>query len=97
MGHAIDATHAAYFRADPEKLRERFKKYIPFLSIEDTEIKTVESAEYSELKTNYDVMCDRVKELERKDTERGELFDLIATNPEILNILKGRTKEKPTS
>lgn len=94
MGHKIDQMHEAYYRADPVKLREKYIKYLPFLSIEDTEVKIVESAEYNELKQNYDVMCDRVKELERKDTVKGELLDLIADNPEILDALKRMASEK---
>jgi len=94
MGHKIDQMHEAYYRADPKKLREKYIKYLPFLSIEDTEVKIVESAEYNELKQNYDVMCDRVKELERKDTVKGELIDLIADNPEILDALKRMASEK---
>ena len=94
MGHKIDQMHEAYYRADPKKLREKYIKYLPFLSIEDTEVKIVESAEYNELKQNYDVMCDRVKELERKDTVKGELLDLIADNPEILDALKRMASEK---
>ena len=34
MGHTLDDTRAAYFRADTEKLKEIYKKYIPFITIE---------------------------------------------------------------
>jgi hypothetical protein len=34
MGHTLDDTKAAYFRADSERLKEIYKKYIPFLTIE---------------------------------------------------------------
>lgn len=34
MGHTLDDTKAAYFRADTEKLKEIYKKYIPFITIE---------------------------------------------------------------
>lgn len=34
MGHELDNTRAAYFRASPEKLKEIYKKYVPFLTIE---------------------------------------------------------------
>ncbi len=33
MGHTLDETRAAYFRAAPEKLREIYAKYIPYLTI----------------------------------------------------------------
>lgn len=34
MGHTLDDTRAAYYRADVEKLKEIYKKYIPFITIE---------------------------------------------------------------
>jgi integrase len=34
MGHTLDDTRAAYFRASPEKLRDIYLKYVPFLTIE---------------------------------------------------------------
>jgi integrase len=34
MGHTLDDTRAAYFRANPEKLRELYQKYVPYLTIE---------------------------------------------------------------
>lgn len=34
MGHTLDDTRSAYFRASPEKLKEIYKKYVPFLTIE---------------------------------------------------------------
>jgi len=50
MDHKIDGIRAAYFRADPEKLKKRYLKYLPFLTIEDTIIRVVESEEYHKLK-----------------------------------------------
>ncbi|RXA21709.1 hypothetical protein EQO05_00165 [Methanosarcina sp. MSH10X1] len=34
MGHTLDDTKAAYFRADKGKLKEIYKKYIPYITIE---------------------------------------------------------------
>ena len=89
MGHKIDATHEAYFRASPTKLKEQYVKYLPFLSIEDVETRTIESEEYKELKENYDSMRAQVQDLEHRNTARGEIMDLIADHPEILDALKG--------
>src|SRR5665647_201380 len=33
MGHTLDETRAAYFRASPEKLREIYLKFVPYLTI----------------------------------------------------------------
>jgi site-specific recombinase XerD len=34
MGHTLDGTREAYFRATPDKLREIYKRYIPYLTIQ---------------------------------------------------------------
>lgn len=34
MGHGLDNTRAAYFRAQPKELREIYAKYIPYLTIQ---------------------------------------------------------------
>lgn len=89
MGHTVDQTHEAYFRADAQKLKERYIKFIPFLSIENVEARVIESREYADLKADNAEMTERMKELENRNAARGEVLDLIADNPEILNVLKG--------
>lgn len=90
MGHVIDSTHAAYFTADPEKLKARYLKYLPHLSIEDLEVKVVESAEYMELKRE-------LEELKAADKKRGEetleLMDLIQREPRLFGILKAAAEK----
>ena len=34
MGHKLDATRAGYFRASPEKLKQIYLKYVPFITIQ---------------------------------------------------------------
>lgn len=34
MGHTLDATRGAYFRASPDKLREMYMRYVPALTIQ---------------------------------------------------------------
>ncbi len=88
MGHKIDQMHEAYYRADPVKLREKYMRSLPFLSLEDTEVKMIESPEYQELKNNYDTMCDRVKELERKDSKKEDLLEFFEEHPDIIESIK---------
>ncbi len=56
MGHTIGSTQAAYFKADPIKLREQYARYVPFLSLTDTEVHVIESEEYTKLKAELDAM-----------------------------------------
>jgi integrase len=37
MGHKLDETRAGYFRASPEKLKQIYLKYVPFLTIQKEE------------------------------------------------------------
>lgn len=45
MGHTLPTTQENYYRASPEKLKEIYKKYIPFLMIQK-ELDLSESPEY---------------------------------------------------
>ncbi len=33
VGHQLDSTHEAYYRADPASLKEEYQKYVPYLTI----------------------------------------------------------------
>jgi integrase len=90
MGHKIEATHEAYFMVDPVKLRKKYMRYLPFLSIEDTQVKMIESPEYMELKTELDA-------LKQEKTERqpfdGIIDDLMDDN-EFLALLQKKIRER---
>jgi hypothetical protein len=75
MGHKIDQMHEAYFRADPVKLREKYMRYLPFLSIEDTEVKMIESPEYQELKAELEALKEEKTERKPYDRIIGDLMD----------------------
>lgn len=53
-GHTIDNTTEAYFKADPESLKEDYISVVNELSTIDFEVKTIESPEFKELKDNYE-------------------------------------------
>lgn len=61
MGHQLDATRAAYFRASPAKLREIYKRFIPFLTVQK-ELDISESPEYLAIKKENEIL--------RAETER---------------------------
>ena len=68
MGHKIDKTREAYFRADPDKMRKLYMRYLPFLAVDDTEVRVVETAEFIELK----------KENEQMKRDMEEISDMVA-------------------
>lgn len=72
MGHTLDDTRAAYFRASPEKLREIYLKYVPYLTIQK-EADISESPEYLRIKQENQILQ---AETARHVVERSELQDL---------------------
>jgi integrase len=74
MGHELDNTRAAYFRASPEKLKEIYQKYVPYLTIQK-EANISESPEYVRIKQENQMLQ---AESVRHVVERSELQELRA-------------------
>lgn len=74
MGHTLDDTRAAYFRANPEQLKELYLKYMPFLTIQK-ELNISESADYIRIKNENQIFQ---AETARHVVERSELQELKA-------------------
>jgi integrase len=72
MGHTLNDTQAAYFRANPEQMKERYQQYIPYLTIQK-ELDVSESPEYQEIKKENQVLQ---AETARHVVERSEMADL---------------------
>lgn len=72
MGHTLDSTQDSYFIPDAEKLKEIYKQYMPYLTIQK-ELNVVESPEFKkiteELRTAH-------TEAERHIVERKEITNL---------------------
>lgn len=72
-GHKISEQDRAYWRADPEELKKVYMEALPYLSLKDTEVKTIHSDEYNELlrqrereQEQYKEQLSRLEEQERK-------------------------------
>ena len=74
MGHTLDDTRAAYFRANPEKLRELYQKFVPYITIQK-EADISESPEYLRIKEENQILA---TETVRHVVERRELQELKA-------------------
>ncbi|WP_406661392.1 tyrosine-type recombinase/integrase [Methanolobus sp. ZRKC3] len=72
MGHTLDDTKSAYFRASPDKLREIYKQYIPYLTIQK-ELDVASSPEYQELLRQNKI---HQTESARHIVERSEVVDM---------------------
>jgi len=74
MGHTLDDTRSAYFRASPVKLKEIYRKFVPYLIIQK-ELDISESPEYQKIKYENSVLQ---AETARHVVERSELQELRA-------------------
>ncbi len=92
MGHALDDTRAAYFRASPEKLKEIYLKFVPYLTVQK-EADISESPEYLRIKHENQILQ---AETARHVVERSELQELRAKveSMEKLNEETGKYQQK---
>lgn len=72
MGHTLDDTRGAYFRASPEKMREIYAQYVPYLTIQK-ELDVAESPEYQAIKKENTILQ---AETARHVVERSELAEM---------------------
>ncbi len=91
MGHRIDSTHEAYFRADPDKLKQRYMQYLPFLSLSETGVKTIESGEYHRLMAENEELRRALREMEhelgehkgRRGAGAKSCMTVLANDPDV--------------
>jgi hypothetical protein len=72
MGHKLDKTRKGYFRESPEQLREKYQKYIPYLTIQKEEDITVNPIFQKEVSYRQAIES----ELARTSLERSEMQEL---------------------
>lgn len=69
MGHKLDSTKDAYYRANPMSLREDYQLYIPYLTIQK-QLDISESPEYIKMKTDNEVL---IREIARTTVDNDYL------------------------
>lgn len=87
-GHKISDVDRAYWYMDPEDLKERYLKALPYLSIDQVKVKEIKSKDVK-----------RIEELEKfqedmkiKLAETEPVFKALKENPKIWNELKEKIK-----
>lgn len=98
MGHTLDDTRSAYFRASPEKLREIYAKYVPYLTIQK-ELDVSASHEYKEIVRENEILraetARHVVERSELATMKNELEEMKSFTMAMQEILKNpEMKEK---
>jgi len=94
----IDPTRKAYFQASPEKLKERYMRFVPYLSIESVETRVLESESYEKLKAEYEEIKGRLAELEERERQRArelpeDILHKLLSDPETTSFLKKKLTE----
>jgi site-specific recombinase XerD len=72
LGHKLSGTQDAYFRADPAKLKEKYKQFIPYLTIQK-ELSVDDSPEFQRLKTENQNFA---TSLAKATVEKDEIINL---------------------
>jgi integrase len=92
-GHTLDETRAAYFRSSPEKLKEIYLKYVPYLIIQK-EADISESPEYQRIKQENQILQAETARHVVERTELQVLRDEINSFNLILANMVGKTKKE---
>jgi len=96
MGHSIDSTTSAYFKADPEALKEDYIQIINHLTVtQEIDPRTVTSQGYKELKAELKNERTVREELERKVEEERKEIDVWKKKTELIeNILNNQVVQQ---
>ncbi len=99
MGHTISESKAAYFKGDPAKLKERYMRYMPFLTLTSLETRVLESDEYkqlkdenTELKRRFDELKSKADKTEKLEAEMDNMKAMLNSDV-IKSMIEARVKE----
>lgn len=83
-GHKISEQDRTYWRADPKELKKVYLEALPYLSLENTEVKTIHSDEYNEMlkqrekeQKQYQEQLTKLQEQEEKLDSKIKMIDRI--------------------
>lgn len=97
MGHTIDETRAAYFRADKEKMKERYLRYVPYLTVQK-DLDVSESPQFQKMiQENEALKAENVQNVvERSELQKvkAELESMKAHQAALSEML-GKFSEDP--
>jgi integrase len=89
MGHALGGVKGAYYRAEADKLREIYKKFIPYLTIQK-ELDISESQEYQQAVETIDVLskanAQNVVKLNAMESMQSQLNKLQQEFSEVMKL-----------
>lgn len=84
LGHKIDAVTDAYFKSTPESLKREYRRLIPYLSLEKTDVRIIEDERLLKLEAENEA------KFREKDNEIADLRERLA------KVERDRTKQTLT-
>ena len=92
MGHMLDSTTSAYFKADPESIKEEYIQILSHLTTnQKIKVKTVTTEGYDQLlkdskekEEKIKIMEKQIAEMEKKNKERDEFLDDLMTKKNVI-------------
>lgn len=94
MGHDVDKTVDAYFKPDLNSLKSEYTRLIPYLSIEDVELKAVTSKEYDELLRDSREKGDKITSMERDSEKKDEQISKLEKKQGVMEKMLEELMEK---
>ncbi|RJS48482.1 MAG: hypothetical protein CIT03_07845 [Methanobacterium sp.] len=88
-GHKISDVDRAYWYMDPEDLKKRYLKALPYLSIDQVKVKTIGDENYKMVEKMHKAQ----EEMKNDMLKTKQIFDTIKEHPEIMNILDQYTNK----
>lgn len=82
-GHKISDVDRAYWYMDPEDLKKRYLKALPYLSIDQVKIKTIGDENYKMVEKMHKAQ----EEMKNDMLKTKQIFETIKEHPEIMNII----------
>ncbi|ADZ10379.1 integrase family protein [Methanobacterium lacus] len=76
VGHKISPIKRAYWKADPEKLKEKYLEVLPYLSIDEIKVKDFKTKEYKELKEKNKALQAQVDKINKNMEENMKTINL---------------------
>jgi site-specific recombinase XerD len=89
VGHKIPDVNKAYWYVNPEKLKQKYQKILPYLSIDGAKVRDIKSEEFKKLEAHEKIL----DEIQSKMLKSERIYQSLMENPDLLRILKERMKK----
>lgn len=96
-GHKISDQDRTYWRANPDKLRKRYLKALPYLSLDQGRILTFESEEYQKAITEITLLREEHQQANTSIENLKPLAEVVERNPDILEQIIDKMTEDSKS